>query len=115
MTSVEAPASGSTGTPGDGELAERVAAAAVRCPGVVDLCANEPGNNEWGNIVTYRRGSPLRGVAVHDDEVVVCLVTTLERPVFQTAEAVAATIAPLAGERSVHVIVGDVVVDDGRR
>ncbi|KAB2347008.1 hypothetical protein [Actinomadura rudentiformis] len=110
MTSVEAPASGSAGSPADGELAERVAAAAVRCPGVAGLCANEP-----ENVVTYRRGAPLRGVAVHDDEVVVCVVTTLERPVFRTAETVAATVAPLVGGRSVHVIVGDVIADDGRR
>lgn len=106
MTSAAAPASGSAGSPSDEELAERVAGAAVRCPGVVGLCANVP-----GTVVTYRRGSPLRGVAVHDDEVVVCVVTTLERPVFKTAEVVAATVAPLVGERSVHVIVGDVVAD----
>ncbi|MFG2007208.1 hypothetical protein ACGFNU_49465 [Spirillospora sp. NPDC048911] len=104
MTAAEAPPIDSPGSQAAGEFAEHVAAAAVRCPGVAGLSADGP-----GDVVTYRRGSPLRGVAVRDDEIVVCVVATLERPVYETAEAVAAAVAPLAGERSVHVIVGDVV------
>ncbi|GAA2581214.1 hypothetical protein SMC26_21250 [Actinomadura fulvescens] len=108
MTPVEAPAPGSTGAPPAGELAERVAETAVRCRGVARLATDGP-----ERVVTYRPGAPLRGVAVHDDELVVCVVATLERPVFETADEVAAAVAPLADGRSVHVIVGDIVTAAG--
>ncbi|MEU5879919.1 hypothetical protein [Spirillospora sp. NPDC047279] len=98
MTAVDAPSAG--------DLAERIAAAAAGCDGVVRLSAAEA-------TVTYRRGLPLRGVAVHGDEIAVGVVVTLDRPVTETADAVAAAVAPLAGDRPVHVIVGDVVAGEG--
>lgn len=84
------------------EFAERIAERARGCPGVADLVAGP-----WGQAVTYRPGAPLQGVAVHDDEVQVSVVALTDRPVTETAEAVGAAVAPLAGGRPVHVFVAD--------
>jgi hypothetical protein len=85
------------------EFAARIAERARACPGVAGLTAGP-----WGRVVTYRPGPPLPGVAVHDDEVQVSVVALVDRPVTETAEAVGAAIAALAGGREVHVIVADV-------
>ncbi|WP_103936667.1 hypothetical protein [Thermomonospora echinospora] len=88
------------------EFATRIAERVRACPGVADLTAGP-----WGHVVTYRPGPPLQGVAVYDDEVRVSLVALADRPLTETAEAVGAAVAPLAGGRRVHVIVADVVAD----
>ncbi|REE98658.1 hypothetical protein [Thermomonospora umbrina] len=84
------------------ELAERIAETAADCPGVVELSAGP-----WGHVVTYRPGLPLRGVAMRDDEVQVSIVVRPDRPVTETAQAVGAAVAPLAGGRDVNVIIAD--------
>ncbi|MBA9007632.1 hypothetical protein [Thermomonospora cellulosilytica] len=88
--------------PSTAELAGRIAERARAVAGVVRLTAGPR-----AEVVTYRPGPPLPGVAVRADEVRVSVVVLPDRPVTETAEAVRAAVAPLAGERAVHVIVAD--------
>ncbi|MBO2446411.1 hypothetical protein J4573_04875 [Actinomadura barringtoniae] len=84
------------------DLSDRIAAAAQACTGVEGLSA------EGGKYVTYRAGTPVRGVVVGDGEITVCVVAATDRPVLETAEDVGAAVAPLADGRPVHVVVADV-------
>lgn len=84
------------------ELADRIAEAAMGCPDVRGLTAG-PG----GRIATFRAGLPLTGVAVRDGEVEVGVVARRGRPLPGVAEDVRRRVRPLAGDRTVHVLIGD--------
>ncbi|MEU9843437.1 hypothetical protein AB0C69_29945 [Actinomadura sp. NPDC048032] len=85
------------------ELAERIGAAAMACPDVLGLTAGPRG---W--IATYRAGPPYAGVAVHDAVVEVGVVVRYGRPFAEIAEDVRRLVRPLAGRRTVDVVIGDV-------
>lgn len=85
------------------ELAERIGAAAMACPDVQGLTAGPRG---W--IATYRAGPPYAGVAVHDAVVEVGVVVRYGRPFAEIAEDVRRLVRPLAGGRTVDVVIGDV-------
>lgn len=93
--------------PGRGEpladLAERIGAAAAACPDVLGLTAGPRG---W--IATYRAGPPYAGVAVHDAVIEVGVVVRYGRPFTEIAEDVRRLVRPLAGRRTVDVVIGDV-------
>jgi hypothetical protein len=89
------------------ELAERVAERVMNCPDVLRLTAGPRG---W--IVTYRAGPPFAGVAVHDAVIEVGVVVRYGRPFAGIAEDVRRLVRPLAGRRTVDVLIGD-VTDDG--
>ncbi|GAA2156977.1 hypothetical protein [Actinomadura napierensis] len=95
-------AGGRFGGGGDG-LVERVAEAAAGCRCVAGLTAGP-----WARIVTYRAGLPFAGVVVRDAEIEVGVVAEAERPFAETAEDVRRAVRPLAGERPVHVLIGDI-------
>ncbi|MGP4022214.1 hypothetical protein [Actinomadura sp. 3N407] len=90
-----------------GELADRVAEAAMTCPDVLGLTAGPRG---W--IATYRAGPPLAGVAVRAGEVEVGVVVRYGRPCVEIADDVRRAVRPLAGRRRVDVLIGD-LADDG--
>ncbi|MFA1547606.1 hypothetical protein [Actinomadura chokoriensis] len=85
------------------ELAERVGEMAMRCPDVLGLTAGPRG---W--IETYRAGPPYPGVAVHDTVVEVGVVVRYGRPFAEIAEDVRRLVRPLAGRRTVDVLIGNV-------
>ncbi|MEV4004726.1 hypothetical protein [Actinomadura sp. NPDC049753] len=85
------------------ELAERIGAAAMACPDVLGLTAGPRG---W--IATYRAGPPYAGVAVHDAVIEVGVVVRYGRPFAEIAEDVRRLVRPLAGRRTVDVVIGDV-------
>lgn len=85
------------------ELAERVGETAMTCPDVLALTAGPRG---W--IATYRAGPPLTGVAVHDAVIEVGVVARYGRPFAEIAEDVRRLVHPLAGRRTVDVLIGDV-------
>ncbi|SFQ21432.1 hypothetical protein [Actinomadura madurae] len=85
------------------ELAERVAEKAMACPDVLGLTAGPRG---W--IVTYRVGPPFAGVAVHEAVIEVGVVVRYGRPFAEIAEDVRRLVSPLAGRRTVDVLIGDV-------
>ncbi|MFC4054935.1 hypothetical protein ACFOY4_35050 [Actinomadura syzygii] len=89
------------------QLAERVAETTMTCPDVLGLTAGPRG---W--IATYRAGPPLPGVAVHDAVIEVGVVVQYGRPFAEIADDVRCLVRPLAGRRTVDVLIGD-VADDG--
>lgn len=89
------------------ELAERIGAMALTCPDVLGLAAGPRG---W--IATYRAGPPYAGVAVHDAVVEVGVVVRYGRPFAEIAEDVRRLVRPLAGRRTVDVMIGDVEIGD---
>lgn len=86
------------------ELAEQVAEKVMTCPDVLSLTAGPRG---W--IVTYRAGPPFVGVAVHHAVIEVGVVVRYGRPFPGIAEDVRRLVLPLAGRRTVDVLIGDVV------
>ncbi|SNR24403.1 hypothetical protein [Actinomadura mexicana] len=89
------------------ELAERVGEIALTCPDVLGLTAGPRG---W--IATYRAGPPYVGVVVHDAVIEVGVVVRYGRPFAEIAEQVRRLVRPLAGRRTVDVMIGDVVIGD---
>ncbi|MDL4821963.1 hypothetical protein [Actinomadura opuntiae] len=88
---------------GGGGLAERVAEVVRGCRFVAGLTAGP-----WARIVTYRAGRPFAGVVVRDGEIEIGVVARTGRPFTRTAEDVRRAVRPLAGERPVHVLIGDI-------
>ncbi|KAB2370826.1 hypothetical protein F9B16_34075 [Actinomadura montaniterrae] len=84
-------------------MVERVAEAASGCRSVAGLTSGPR-----ARIMTYRAGRPLAGVAVRDAEIEVGVVARVERPLPETAEDVRRAVRPLAGDRPVHVLIGDI-------
>lgn len=82
-------------------LAERVRA----CPDVADLAAGP-----FGTIATYLPGGKVSGVAVRPGEVEIAIVARYGRPLPQIAEEIRDAVAPLTGDRRVHIVVADVTV-----
>ncbi|GAA0209728.1 hypothetical protein GCM10009527_002050 [Actinomadura nitritigenes] len=91
------------GSDGEGRLVERVAEAVAGCRSVAGLTAGPR-----ARIMTYRAGRPFAGVAVRDAEIEVGVVALVERPLPETAEDVRRAVRPLAGDRPVHVLIGDI-------
>ncbi|TDD59288.1 hypothetical protein [Actinomadura rubrisoli] len=85
------------------DLAERIATAVLACPHVTSLTAGP-----HARVVTYRAGRPFTGVAIRDDDIEVGVVARGGRPFPDTAEDVRRLVRPLAGDRPVDVLIGDV-------
>jgi hypothetical protein len=86
----------------DLDLARRIAERARTVKGVADLTAGPR-----GRIVTFQAGPPLGGVAVRPDAVEIGIVARPVRRLPDIAADVRAAALPLAGDRAVHVLVGD--------
>ena len=95
-----------------GEVARHVAEEAVRFPDVVELSSGG-----FGTLATPVPGGRVRGVAVRGDGIEVGVVVRFGRPLPEIAAELRRGLAPLAGGRTVHVSVEDVVagLDDGTR
>ncbi|MFI0479275.1 hypothetical protein [Actinomadura sp. 9N215] len=87
-------------------LADQVAEAAMACPDVRTLSSGP-----HGRVATYRAGLPLAGVAVRDGEVEVGVVVRYGRPLPEIAEDVRRLVRPLAGRRTVDVLIADLTDD----
>ncbi|MWK36457.1 hypothetical protein GEV43_22010 [Actinomadura sp. J1-007] len=85
------------------ELAERIAGAVQDVPGVAELTGGP-----FNRVATYRVGRPVTGVAVRADRVEVGVVVRAGAPLAETGERVRGAVAPLAGERPVDVLIGDI-------
>jgi hypothetical protein len=102
VTAATAPASASD------ELVERVAAAVLSDPAVVDLHAGP-----LNAIGTHLPGGRLVGVRIAPGEPVeLGVVLRLERPIPQVVAGLRATVAGLCGGAPVDILVAD--VEDGR-
>ncbi|WP_018655825.1 hypothetical protein [Actinomadura flavalba] len=84
-------------------LAERIGAAVTGLPDVAGLTAGPA-----GRVVTFRVGEPFAGVAVRDDVVEIAVVARAGRPLPDVAAAVRRAAAPLAGDRTVDVLIDDI-------
>ncbi|WP_235959868.1 hypothetical protein [Actinomadura macrotermitis] len=84
-------------------LAERVAGVAAAVPDVAALAAG-PHNQ----VVTYRPGPPLTGVAIRPDEVEIGVVARFGRPLPEIADEVRTAVRPWTGERPVTVLIADI-------
>lgn len=102
MTPAAAPGAGPGPAPGD-DVADLVAAAVRRVPGVADLHGGS-----FGEVATYLPGRRVPGVRIRDDLSEVHVVTLWGAPVPATADAVRAAVEPIVGT-PVHVVVEDVV------
>ncbi|MFD6100538.1 hypothetical protein ACFVWN_26535 [Nocardiopsis flavescens] len=87
-----------------GDIARRVAGAALRSRDVADLSAGA-----FGTLSTPVPGGRVRGVAVRADSVEVGVVVHFGRPLPEIAGGLRRELAPLAGGRAVHISVEDVV------
>lgn len=93
-------------------IALNIAEAAVRFPDVVSLSSGA-----FGLLNTPMRGGRVQGVTVRDDHIEVGVVVRYGRPLPEVAAELRRGLTPLAGGRTVHVSVEDVVagLDDGVR
>ncbi|WP_131741445.1 hypothetical protein [Actinomadura roseirufa] len=85
------------------DLAESIAAVVLARPDVAALTAGPR-----GRIMTYRAGLPLAGVAIRPGRVEIGVVARGGRPLAETADDVRRAAGPLAGDRAVDVLIGDV-------
>ncbi|WP_433334032.1 hypothetical protein [Spirillospora sp. CA-294931] len=85
------------------ELAERIADKVGAVPDVAGLTAGPR-----GRVVTYRVGRPVVGVAVRDDAVEVGVVARQGGRLADVGDAVRAVVGPMAGGRTVDVLIGDI-------
>ena len=88
---------------GVAELADRIAAAVTRCPGVARLTQipDMP-------VATYLPGRTVSGVAVRPAEVEICVVARYGPPLPQIAAQVRQAVEPLVPGRVVDVVIGDI-------
>ena len=99
-----------------GETPDRIALEIVeelvRFPDVV-----EPSSGPFRTLSTATRGGRINGVAVRGDHIEVGVVVRYGRPLPEIATEIRRGLTPLAGDRTVHVSVEDVVagLDDGAR
>ncbi len=89
--------------PGEGMLAEAVAAVMSTVPGVARLSGGKA-----GEVATYLPGQRVSGVRVSGDDVEVHLVARWVASLPQLADDVRAALDPLVAGRSVSVFVEDV-------
>ncbi|MBB6120755.1 hypothetical protein [Nocardiopsis algeriensis] len=90
------------------EVARRLAREAVRFPDVVSLSSGS-----FGTLATPVPGGRVDGVAVRGDSVEVGVVVRFGRPLPRIAAEVRQGLLPLAGGRTVHVSVEDVIAGLG--
>lgn len=83
--------------------ADAIAAAVLRCPGVLDL---HPGG--WRQVATYLPGRRVTGVRTDSGRILVSVVLAQGSPVPVVVAAIRGALAPLAGDRPVDVLVADV-------
>jgi len=88
----------------DGVDVDAVAQAVAACPGVDGLCS--PKENP---VVTYLPGRVVDGVRVDTDCVVVAVRGRWGVPASTWATQVRLAVAPLVGDRTVQLVLGDVV------
>ncbi|WP_159943023.1 MULTISPECIES: hypothetical protein [unclassified Nocardiopsis] len=91
-----------------GELARRLAEEAAAFPDVVELSSGA-----FGTLATPVPGGRVPGVAVRPDSVEVGVVVRFGRPLPELAAELRRGLAPLAGGRTVHISVEDVVAGLG--
>ncbi|PDP85247.1 hypothetical protein CQJ94_23380 [Glycomyces fuscus] len=87
-----------------GELARRLAGEAERFPDVVELSSGS-----FGTLTTPVPGGRVHGVAVRADSVEVGIVVRFGRPLPEISAELRRDLGPIAGGRTVHVCVEDVV------
>jgi hypothetical protein len=85
------------------DLADRIAAAVIRCPDVAGL-TQVPGMP----VATYLPGRTVSGVAVRSAEVEICVVARYGPPLSQVAAQVRRAVEPLVPGRVVDVVIGDI-------
>ena len=92
-----------------GELADLIAEAVIRCPGVAGLTQlpSVP-------VATYLPGRTVSGVAVRPGEVQVCVVVRYGRPLPEIAAEIRQAVAPLVPGRVVDVIIADITFPEAR-
>lgn len=91
-----------------GETAELIVREAVRFPDVVELSTGG-----FGTLNTPVPGGHVRGVAVRKDSVEIGVVLRYGRPLPEIVAELRQGLAPLAGDRVVHISVEDVVAGLG--
>ncbi|MFD6952562.1 hypothetical protein ACFWGT_20975 [Nocardiopsis sp. NPDC060348] len=91
-----------------GEVARRLVREAEGLPDVVGLSSGG-----FGTLTTPVPGGRVRGVAVRADSVEVGVVVRFGRPLPEIAAEARRALAPLAGGRTVHISVEDVVAGLG--
>ncbi len=82
---------------------QTVAAAALGCPLVADLSGGR-----FGEVATYMPGRRLLGVRVVDSQIGLHVVAHWGGPLPEVADAVRASVAPLAGGMPVAVFIDDI-------
>ncbi|SDJ64555.1 hypothetical protein SAMN05421874_102543 [Nonomuraea maritima] len=101
------PAATRSTTPGPTtDEAQAIAERARACSGVARLSGGP-----FGTVATYLPGRRLTGVSADEHAVEIAIVATLTRPLPETADEVRRAVADLAGGRSVHVRIDDIVSD----
>lgn len=85
-----------------------MARAVAGCSGVAGLSAGP-----FGGAGTYLPGGRIDGIQVRDREVEIHIVARYGRPLPEVAAQVADAAAPYAAGRAVHVVIDDIVADDG--
>lgn len=94
---------------GVAELADRVAAAVIRCPDVAGL-TQIPGMP----VATYLPGRTVSGVAVRPAEVEICVVARYGPPLPRVAAQVRGAVEPLVPGRAVDVVIADITSPQAR-
>jgi hypothetical protein len=77
----------------------------TKCAAVAGL-TDAPG----GPVATYLPGRTVSGVAVRAGEVEVCVTARYGLPLLEVAEQVRQAVAPLAPDRVVDVVIGNITV-----
>ena len=86
---------------------DEIAAAARRCPLVVELSGGR-----FGEVASYLPGHRVVGVRVVDGEVEVHVVAAWGPPLAQVADAVREIVGPLTGGMPAAVFIDDIAVPD---
>lgn len=91
----------------EAQLADAIAAAAVRCPAVAALSGGG-----LRRVATYLPGRRVDGVRIEDDRVEVAVVAVQGVPIIAIAEQVRRAVGTLVGPQRVDVHVADVQLLD---
>ncbi|WUI01059.1 hypothetical protein OHR68_04360 [Spirillospora sp. NBC_00431] len=82
------------------DLAHRIAEAVMTCPDVRQLTTGP-----HGRIATHRAGRRLEGVAVRGGEIEIGVIVRHGRPLPEIGEDVRRLVRPLAGRRTIDVLI----------